>query len=248
MDSGNKNPRIKITENGPYIVTGNVPLTEQVITPNGAGYTLEPGRTLPQAETYALCRCGRSTNPPFCDGSHITCGFEGQETAGRAPYEDRAEVMEGPGVDLMDDGRCAFARFCHRENGNAWELTEESYTKENRTEAITAANECLAGRLTARDKDGHIIEPVLSPSVIIVQDPERGASAGIAVTGNIPIEAVDGTVYEVRNRVALCRCGGSRNKPFCDAEHITIKFEDHEEAILDATNDTGDEYTVGAKR
>jgi len=226
MDHGKQAVGIKITENGPYIVTGNVPLSEKVITPQGAGYTLEPGRTLPQAETYALCRCGKSKNPPFCDGSHIACGFNGQETASREPYVDRAGIMEGPGIDLMDDGRCAFARFCHRENGNAWELTEESYTEENRDEAIIAASDCPAGRLTALDKDGRMIEPLLDQAIIIAQDPERDTSAGIFVTGGIPIEAADSTVYEVRNRVALCRCGGSRNKPFCDTEHITIEFED----------------------
>ncbi len=39
----------------------------------------------------------------------------GDETASKAKYEDRADYMEGPGIDLMDDNRCAFARFCHRE-------------------------------------------------------------------------------------------------------------------------------------
>lgn len=226
MNHGKQAVGIKITENGPYIVTGNVPLSEKVITPKGAGYTLEPGRTLPQAETYALCRCGKSKNPPFCDGSHVACDFDGQETASQEPYAARAGIMEGPGIDLMDDGRCAFARFCHRENGNAWELTEESYTEENRDEAIRAASECPAGRLTALDKSGNLIEPFLDQAIVIAQDPQRGTSAGIFVTGGIPIEAADGTVYEVRNRVALCRCGGSRNKPFCDAEHISIGFED----------------------
>ena len=34
----------------------------------------------------------------------------------------------------------------------------------------------------------------------------------------------DGTTYEVRNRVTLCRCGASQNKPFCDATHASIGF------------------------
>ena len=36
----------------------------------------------------------------------------------------------------------------------------------------------------------------------------------------------DGVEYELRNRYALCRCGASRNKPFCDAMHVTVGFED----------------------
>jgi len=30
----------------------------------------------------------------------------------------------------------------------------------------------------------------------------------------------DGRAYEVRNRVSLCRCGKSKNKPFCDGSHL----------------------------
>jgi CDGSH-type Zn-finger protein len=37
----------------------------------------------------------------------------------------------------------------------------------------------------------------------------------------------DGYEYEIRNRVTLCRCGASRNKPFCDGTHAAIKFNDN---------------------
>ncbi|MGH9998927.1 MAG: CDGSH iron-sulfur domain-containing protein [Nitrosopumilaceae archaeon] len=36
----------------------------------------------------------------------------------------------------------------------------------------------------------------------------------------------DGTQYEKRNRVTLCRCGASSNKPFCNGSHASIKFND----------------------
>ncbi|MDP4128102.1 MAG: CDGSH iron-sulfur domain-containing protein [Bacillota bacterium] len=221
------NPKIKITHAGPYIVSGNVPLVEKIITPKGKKYELLDGRDLPQAEEYALCRCGKSKNAPFCDGSHEKHGFIGTETASRAKYEDRAELMEGPEIDLLDDNRCAFARFCHRDNGNVWELTQQSHLGDNRSEAIIAASECLAGRLVAVNKDGNAIEPELEPSIDIIQDPEKRVSAGIFVKGNIPIEGAEGETYEVRNRVALCRCGNSKNKPFCDATHVVTKFLDN---------------------
>lgn len=44
------------------------------------------------------------------------------------------------------------------------------------------------------------------------------------VTGNVPIESADGSVYEIRNRLALCRCGESDIKPFCDARHVAARF------------------------
>jgi CDGSH-type Zn-finger protein len=36
----------------------------------------------------------------------------------------------------------------------------------------------------------------------------------------------DGAAYETRNRVTLCRCGQSSNKPFCDGTHASVGFKD----------------------
>jgi CDGSH-type Zn-finger protein len=223
---GPNRPRIRILPNGPYLVTGRVPLTEKIITPNGNGYLLEPGRLLPRTEVYSLCRCGRSKTPPFCDGSHLSNGFSGKETASRRSFEDRAEIAYGPELDLLDDNRCAFARFCHREDGDVWELVEHSDDPHLRQEAIVGSNECPSGRLVAVEKDGRRIEPVLEPAIEVAQDPENECSASLFVKGKIPVVSSDGTTYEIRNRVALCRCGKSKNKPFCDMTHVTSGFDD----------------------
>lgn len=221
-----KDAKIKIITNGPYVVTGNVPLSEKIIMPKGKEYELIDGQKFPQYEEYSLCRCGKSKTPPFCDGSHLKSNFAGTETASRAKYEDRAELFEGPGLDLLDDNRCAFGRFCHSDKGKVWELIENTDKEGYREKAIKASSECPAGRLTAVDKTGKEIEPEYEPSIEILQDPEQGASAGLFVKGRIPIESADGHLYEIRNRVSLCRCGKSRNKPFCDATHVSIQFLD----------------------
>jgi len=218
--------RIRIMKNGPYIVTGGAPLRETIITPEGEGYEFRPGRALPQAQSYALCRCGRSAKAPFCDGAHAFIGFDGTETASREPYYARAERIEGKTLDLLDDGRCAFARFCHRNDGTAWELVETACTQQARAEAIRAATECPSGRLTSVEKDGAEHELDCEPGIEIMQDPEREVSAFIFVKGGIPIEAGDGAEYEIRNRVALCRCGRSQDKPYCDATHVVIEYRD----------------------
>lgn len=218
--------KIKITENGPYIVSGNIPLNEKIITPVGKHYEYHPGHDLPQGETYALCRCGKSKNPPFCDGAHAATHFDGTETASKAPYEERAQVFPGLGVDLLDDNRCAFARFCHREEGDVWTLTEESYEPHLAQEAVIASSECPAGRLTHYDKNGNPLEPKLDPEITVLQDPEKGVSGPLFVKGGVELESADGTLYEKRNRYALCRCGASRNKPFCDASHVPADFQD----------------------
>ena len=52
-------------------------------------------------------------------------------------------------------------------------------------------------------------------------------SGPIWVRGGITVESADGREYEVRNRVTLCRCGQSSNKPFCDGSHVECSFHDH---------------------
>jgi CDGSH-type Zn-finger protein len=219
--------RIKITEDGPYLVSGGIPVKEMIITPERHHYVFKEGRELPQAEEYALCRCGKSKNAPFCDGSHSHSHFDGQETASREPYNRRVnDITQGTALNLLDDGRCAFARFCHTDRGDIWSVTAADDDSRNREAAIKAAQECPAGRLVMVDKDLKPLEEEFEPEIIIMQDPQKKASAGIYVKGPVTIESADGGTYEVRNRVALCRCGHSSNKPFCDATHVPAVFND----------------------
>lgn len=225
------NCKITVTKYGPYLVQGSVPLVEKLIISSGGNYKYADGRELPQSETYTLCRCGRSKKMPFCDGSHTHFHFEGTETASKQPFINQAEIIEGYDFDLLDvEKLCAFARFCHRASGDAWSLTEESENSLYREEAIKAACDCPAGRLVIVDRQtGKQIEPDYEPSIVIIQDPERQCSGPVWVRGGIPVISSDGYPYEIRNRITLCRCGKSMNKPFCDAMHVMIGFNDSEQ-------------------
>jgi hypothetical protein len=80
--------------------------------------------------------------------------------------------------------------------------------------------------LVAWDKRAkQAFEPVFDPSIGLVEDPQMGVSGPIWVRGGIPVESADGTPYEVRNRLTLCRCGASNNKPFCDGTHASTGFK-----------------------
>ncbi len=120
--------RVQIGKNGPYRVSGNLPLDEQIIGADGAGESVEwqHGRTFPLQQQYALCRCGHSAHKPFCDGTHAKVGFDGTETASRAPYRDQAKVIRGPTMTLTDvESLCASGRFCDP-NGSVWNLVNDA--------------------------------------------------------------------------------------------------------------------------
>jgi CDGSH-type Zn-finger protein len=221
--------KIVVKKDGPYAVSGAVPLAIQVITPNAEGLSWDwvAGASFPTSSTYSLCRCGQSKNKPFCDGTHKRIKFDGTETASRAPVDQQSEFYDGPSLTLGDaENLCAFARFCDA-GGKIWSLIEATDEPQARALVIREAMHCPSGRLTLHDKRTRkAIEEPLSPSIGVVEDPALGCSGPLWVRGQVTIESADGTVYEPRNRVTLCRCGASANKPFCNGSHASIKFDD----------------------
>ena len=71
--------KIDIIKNGPYIVQGEVEMKDA------------DGNSYPAEKRMALCRCGASTDKPFCDGTHSKIGFQAAETAVK-----KAEGQQGP--------------------------------------------------------------------------------------------------------------------------------------------------------
>ena len=130
MENSKKNKaKVVISKNGPYLISGNLPLEKETIVSDNEGNSVrwQKGEKYPNKENYALCRCGHSRNKPYCDGTHQKIGFDGTETASRQKYIEGAEKTEGPELELTDVPElCALARFCHNKKGNVWELTEKS--------------------------------------------------------------------------------------------------------------------------
>jgi len=226
--------RITITENGPYLVQGALALSEQAILAEGesGSWSWSDGPSYEAGERYALCRCGESKNKPFCDGSHVGMGFDGTESASREPFEHDAELIPGPTMDLLDDRPlCAFARFCDG-HGGIWDSMAQTDSEAKREQVAHQAMYCPSGRLVVRDKQagGRELEPQLDPSIVLIEDPEQNASGPIWVRGGVEIVSADGFVHERRNRVTLCRCGQSKNKPFCDGTHAHVGFRAREDS------------------
>lgn len=137
MSGGNQ---IKVRADGPLLCTGQI----EIVAADGT--------LLQSTDNVVLCRCGHSSDKPFCDGSHKKNDF----------------IHDGCFVDKKAEslGTGGMLKISVREN------------------------------------------------------------AMLVATGPVKIISADGTCQTTRNKVALCRCGASANKPFCDSSHKHCGFPD----------------------
>lgn len=219
--------KILVSEKGSYKVTGGVPLIRRAPMKTIHGEPVDwdyvgtgDQEVIPTGERYSLCRCGLSQNKPFCDGSHHQATeIDFSLTAERSLIAERRKEFPARGLTLTDDpSLCANAGFCGTRLVNVHKMLEYSDDPEARERILRMVANCPSGRLEAY-VNGELVEPEYTPSIAVVPD------GPLWVRGGIPIEAFDGYVYEVRNRVTLCRCGASKNKPFCDGAHDEIGFK-----------------------
>jgi CDGSH-type Zn-finger protein len=176
------------------------------------------------AEAYSLCRCGASANKPFCDGAHKNIEWDPAETADRRPTAERQTTYAGDGFAITDDkSLCWHAGFCVREYGHVWDLTAAASTDGDKQQIQAMVQSCPTSRLQYQEPAGSDpIEPELDQRIAVIDD------GPLYLQGGIPVESADGESYETLNRVSLCRCGASANKPYCDGAHTKIDFEDSE--------------------
>jgi CDGSH-type Zn-finger protein len=220
MDDNTSEYLIKIAENGPYRVTGGVPLVQRYPAMSLHGEPLEwdpvgeETEQEPVRQKYSLCRCGHSANKPFCDGTHHEISFDGTLTADRRPISARRKAFQGAGIVMTDDTTlCSETGFCGTRFTKVWQMIHQTDDPEVKARLIRMATNCPSGRLEVMLEEGEVVEPEFTPSIATVPN------GPLWVRGGIQIEAPDGFIYEVRNRVTLCRCGLSKNKPFCDGAH-----------------------------
>jgi len=222
-----KSKRIVIRKNGPYVVEGDVPLVSktQVVSEHGEPLTWRKDGeiTVSQGE-YRLCRCGQSSNRPFCDGTHRKVDFDGAETADTTVNgTSKSNIPRGTGILVeKDSSLCMLSGYCEFKDVGLGRLVTATDDTKMRSLVIAMIERCPSGALTYRiEADGQDIEPDLPQQIAITTEiTSHGPIAGpLWVTGKIPIERSDGQPFETRNRVTLCNCGHSCNKPLCDGTH-----------------------------
>jgi CDGSH-type Zn-finger protein len=218
--------RIIIEKDGPYVVQGDVPLVRktQIVSEYGEPLTWRKEERLTTDTTYRLCRCGQSSNKPFCDDTHLRCRFDGTETAEITTTAERRVIHEGGTAIVVrrDYSLCMDAGFCGNRLTNVQKMTPHTDDTQIRAQVIAMVERCPSGSYTyALDANAADIEPDLPRQVAETTEiTSDGPIAGpLWVTGGIPIERSDGRPFETRNRVTLCNCGRSSTKPLCDGSH-----------------------------
>ncbi len=208
----------KITpiENGPLMVD------EPPILKDSDGNTVET-----KAKAF-LCRCGLSKSKPFCDGSHKEAGFssanDGEPKRNRAlTYE--AEV-EGVAVTVSyTPVICSHAARCVALGEGAFDPNRKPWVEPQQTSlaklrAVVAA--CPSGALRLAVGEGPVSHSNPSPEHIQIRTEKNGPY----YVENVALTSAFTGAEASTQKYALCRCGLSNLKPFCDGSHRDAGWED----------------------
>ena len=202
--------RIRPEVDGPYIVRNLRKLTNS------------KGETLPVRPIVALCRCGGSNIKPYCDGTHARIGFSSAKSPERTP--DRQDRYEGTEIVVLDNrGTCCHFGNCTDHLPQVFHHDGEPFVTPDGAEAQSVEaiiRACPSGALSFI-KNGSAYEGEQREAEIYVAN-----NASYYVRGGIELEGEAMNQGALREHFALCRCGQSKNKPFCDGSHWYAHFSD----------------------
>ncbi len=200
---------IKLAIDGPYIVKALKHCTNK----NGA---------LETSETMALCRCGASAKKPYCDGTHAKIGFTSNKQERRT--EDKRESYRGGQITIHDNrGVCAHAGVCTDMLAAVFRIKQEPWIDADGAttgEIIAAIKSCPSGALSYSMEADSQVEINAEPSIRIAEN------GPYEVSGGVELDDANWGEGASKSEYTLCRCGASKNKPFCDGSHWEANFRD----------------------
>jgi CDGSH-type Zn-finger protein len=203
-------PVINCSRNGPMIVKG----LENFFGHDGTRLATKPA--------MGLCRCGASLNKPFCDGNHKYAGFTDDISPDRS--EDKVSSYVNKEIIIHNNVLlCSVAGYCHMELPSVFNVEREPWIdpgQANQEKIRAVIEKCPSGALSYSINGQPQAEADREPGITIEKNgPYR-------ITGGIEFKDVTWGQGASREHYTLCRCGASRNKPFCDGSHATIGFDD----------------------
>ncbi|HXJ24143.1 MAG TPA: ferritin-like domain-containing protein, partial [Streptosporangiaceae bacterium] len=211
---------IQAAADGPYLATNIPALVDHL------GIATRP------APQLALCRCGASAAKPACDGTCHSNGFSDARDPKRVP--DRRDTYRGQQVTIFDNrGICQHSGYCTDRLPGVFRTDAEPFVAPSggrMDEIIRAVRDCPSGALSyalgGHEARGHVDWDHTRGQAI-----EVTADGPYRVTGAVPLTGADGEPAAraqgaSAEHYALCRCGHSRNKPFCSGMHWYAGFRD----------------------
>jgi len=220
-------PKILPLVNGPYYLINDM---KPKLVDNLQDSKGEPLSTI---RGVALCRCGASKNKPFCDGTHGTIGFSSlnktlHENDNEKRIKDKRRNFFGKEITIHDNRKiCSHAAECVDNLPSVFKLNERPWIDADGAriqEVINTIRKCPSGALSYSIDDIEYRDPEekRNPMVTVSKNGPYHITGGIELLGE-GVEFGEGASME---HYALCRCGASENKPFCDGAHRNINFKD----------------------
>ena len=210
--SGTGHVTVELQKDGPLKVSG---LT---------AFKNSRGEAIAARKTVFLCRCGDSRNRPFCDGTHVQTGFTDARSDDRVP--DKLERYEGREVTVLDNrGVCSHAGYCTAGLPAVWRSAAEPWIDPDgadKAAVVEIIRKCPSGAL-AYLEDGQLRTDFHEAAEIQVS-----RDGPYVVRGGVELKDCEFGEGASREHYVLCRCGASRNKPFCDGSHWYAGFHDDE--------------------
>jgi len=209
-------PKIAVGNNGPYFLMHDMTAVPVPSLRRASGEACATVRGV------ALCRCGGSKNKPFCDGSHGAIGFKGTNTAD--PAKNRRDTYRGKRITIFDNRAiCSHAGHCTDSLASVFRMKEEPWIDPDGAkveEIVAAIAKCPSGALSYAIDGVEARPPAREPMITVTADGPYAITGGVELLGQ---KFGDGASQE---HYTLCRCGASKNKPFCDGSHWTVSFHD----------------------
>ena len=230
-EQNSKRPSIECTENGPFVIKelGN--------------FTNSRGDQIPTKTVMALCRCGSSDNKLFCDGTHAKFGFFSEKLSDGE--RNHRESYVGKEMVIHDNREiCSHAGFCTSGLPSVWRTGVEPWIDldgDDAAKVIKAIEPCPSGALSYSVEGIEHRDQDQKPAIQVSKD------GPYYVTGRVELLNETWGKEASKEHYTLCRCGWSKNKPFCDGSHWYVKFRDDEQNAITKA-DTSQDAEKGSSR
>jgi len=122
-----------------------------------------------------------------------------------------------------DYHRCIHVEACIRALPTVFDRDKRPWidpSQASADEVAAACEACPTGALHYERKDGGPAEATPTKNRVTV-----GSDGPLFVKGDVHVTDATGETILLDTRVALCRCGHSRNKPLCDGSHEKVEFK-----------------------